>query len=144
MLIMIPLEKLLKKVPALCGAAVSALMFFVTRNINRGSLGFEGIKICELPDFLYNGYFSTYIGFKFPTFFSRDYFSLFPWLFLFIFGYFLYRIASEKKILNILTKKAARPLCFIGRHSLEIYLAHQPIVYFAFILIFGGEKGAVV
>ncbi len=130
MLLMIPLEKLLKRVPATAGVLGSMLLFFLTRNINLGYLGFEGMTLCELPNGLYRNLLTTYLGFPMPGFFSTDYFSLFPWLFLFLCGYFLYRICAEKNILQGKAfKLGCKPMSFIGRHSLMIYLLHQPVLY---------------
>lgn len=129
-LLMIPLERLLRKVPAAAGVAGSMILFLLTRNINKGYLGFEGIKLCRLPDELYQNLLSTFIGFPMQSFFSTDYFSLFPWLFLFLCGYFVYRMCAEK---NMLQGKVfcwnCKPISTIGRHSLLIYLLHQPILY---------------
>lgn len=130
MLLMIPLEKMLKKVPAAVGLAVSSLLFFLTRNINIGYLGFEEMTLCELPDGLYQNMFSTFLGFPMGGFFSTDYFSLFPWLFLFVCGYFLHCICLEKDLFRCkIFGVGCKPLSFIGRHSLIIYLVHQPVLY---------------
>ena len=63
--------------------------------------------------------------------FSSDYFSLFPWFFLFLSGYFLYRIVFEKGIANQLKecKTGNTFFDFLGRHSLILYLLHQPFLY---------------
>lgn len=130
MLLMIPLEKLLKKVPAAMGIAVSTLLFFLTRDVNFGYLGFEGIALWELPDGFYRNLLTTFLGFPKPGFYSTDYFSLFPWMFLFVCGYFLYRLFTERGWLTMsIFRVNCKPLSFIGRHSLLIYLLHQPILY---------------
>ena len=63
--------------------------------------------------------------------FSSDYFSLFPWFFLFLSGYFLYRIVFEKGIASPLKdwKTGNVFFDFLGRHSLVFYLLHQPLLY---------------
>ena len=130
MLLMIPFEKCLKKVPAAVGFWATALLFFLTRDINFGYLGFEGLHLCKLPDVLYANWFSTYLGFPMSGFYSMDYFSLFPWMFLFLSGYFGYRICAEKNALQSrMFRLNCKPLSFIGRHSLLIYLLHQPVLY---------------
>ena len=130
MLVMALLEKYLKKVPSLAGFLIMILFFICTKNINRGYLGFEIWNFLKLPDFLYKGMIMTFFGFTEPGFFSTDYFSLLPWLFLFLSGYFIYRMIDEKQ--NIMKKyftEGCRPLSFLGRHSLLIYMLHQPAVY---------------
>ena len=55
---------------------------------------------------------------------SSDYFPLLPWFFLFLTGYFLYNLRRREPLdwrLPVVTN--------MGRHSLLVYLAHQPVVY---------------
>ena len=129
-LLMTALEKLLKKVPAGLGAAASFLLFFVTRNCSRGSLGFEGLVLAPLPEGLYRNWLTAYLGFPQSGFFSADYFPLIPWLFLFVCGYFLYRLLHDRGLEERLFGRGRVPvLGWIGRHSLLVYLLHQPALY---------------
>lgn len=117
----------LQKVPAPLGLALSLSLFVFTRPVNGGSLGLLDHPLIALPDVLYQNYLTAYLGFPQPDFFSTDYFSLIPWLFLFLSGFYLYQLAGER-ILQI-QWKGIRPLNFIGRHALEIYVVHQPVIY---------------
>lgn len=129
-LLMTALEKVLKKIPAGPGAAVSFLLFGILRNCSRGNLGFEGLILAQLPDWLYRNHLTAYLGFPQPGFFSADYFPLIPWLFLFVCGYFLYRILHSRGLDAKLFAKGEVPvLNWIGRHSLLTYLLHQPALY---------------
>ena len=129
-LLMIPLEKLLKHIPALPGMAVSVLLFVVLRNCSRGNLGFEGLVVAPLPRWLYRNYLTAYLGFPQPGFYSTDYFALFPWILLFIAGYFLYRVLQAHRLNERLFARGQFPvLNWIGRHSLLVYLLHQPVLY---------------
>jgi uncharacterized membrane protein len=70
-----------------------------------------------------------------------DYMPLFPWLGVFLIGCVIGRICyKDKKTLftgrGKVMKAIARPVEFIGRHSLIIYLVHQPLVYAILFLIF--------
>lgn len=111
---------------------ICVVLFAITKRINYGVLGFSDVTVARLPRFLYNlGDFGNYLGFTEQTFFSTDYFSLFPWLFLFLTGYYFYKWMEEKQWLSSMTKAPSlgawwRP---IGRYSLIIYLLHQPVVY---------------
>lgn len=137
MLLVALTERFLQKLPAGVGLLSSAVLFFLTRNVNDGFLGFEGIRLVKLPGILYQGLFQTYLGFPAPSFYSTDYFSLIPWLFLFMAGYYTCRMVKEK---GRLSKPAfllrIEPFAFLGRHSLLIYLLHQPLLYFLFMLLF--------
>lgn len=131
MLLMIPLDKILPKnrVAGIIGLLISGLLFFVTRDINKGFLGFEGFELVKLPSGLYKGYPMTFLGFTDQSFYSSDYFSVMPWFFLFCFGYFLKPVLEntffEKKILT----KKCKPFELIGRHSFLIYMLHQVVIY---------------
>ncbi len=130
MLITIPLDRMLKKIPHLAGGIFSIALFFVARNCNDGFLGFEALKVLQLPKWLYSGNLSAYLGFPPSSFSSADYFSLIPWGFLFLTGYFLYHIMKDYNLdEKLIIKWNVKPLSFIGRHSLIIYMLHQPIIY---------------
>ena len=129
MLLTSAFDKALKKIPAAAGILIFFILFFFTRNINDGNIGFESLKLFELPEILYSGYAASYIGFTDPGFISADYFSLIPWFFLFVCGYFLHKLILSKGVPKVLTYMGFAPVNFIGRHSLIIYMIHQPVVY---------------
>lgn len=138
MLLMIPLERLLNRIPVLCGLPVSIVLFAVFKNINEGSLGFGPVNLLRLPEHWYQqGSLMTFLGFTDRSFFSADYFSLLPWFFLFTAGYFLYRMAQERALLDLPLKLKVRglPFTFLGKHSLLIYLLHQPVLYAGMLLL---------
>ena len=119
-------EKVINKIPPLWGVILCFGMFLFTKNINAGYMG-SGII---LPKSWYQNYLTTYLGFPFPGFFSTDYFSLFPWLFLFLTGVYLYGMVEKKQWWGSSFWQIKIPLLnFLGRHSLLIYLLHQPIIY---------------
>ena len=134
-LLMIPMDRLLQgRITDRAGLTVAAILFFLTKDVNLGYLGFEGLRLVRLPSGLYRGMFMTYLGFPAPGFFSTDYFSLIPWFFLFCCGYFAHGIVAgrsvgkaegeeQKKIPALL-----RGLCFLGRHAMAVYIIHQPAI----------------
>ena len=137
MLLLIPAEKLLKKLPTGTGLAISFGLFVVLRNVSAGSLGFEGFVLCPLPNSLYRNLLTAYLGFPHRGFFSTDYFPLLPWFFLFVAGYFLFRLLDERGLNEKLFAKGNVPvLNWLGRHSLIVYLLHQPILYGLCLLFF--------
>lgn len=135
-LLLIPLEKILKRIPALPGMVGCLLLFLVARNCNHGELGFETVSLMQLPRWLYRNDLTAYLGFPQPGFFSADYFPLLPWVFLFLFGYMLYRVLEQHHLNEQLFARGQVPvLSWMGRHSLLIYLLHQPVLYGAGLLI---------
>ena len=110
--------KPIKKINSKVTLILSLILFLITYKINYGI-------ICglELPKYLYNGLFATYLGFRDTGFYSADYFSLLPWIFLFLFGFCFY------DNIRTLPNVSIKPINFIGRHSLLIYLLHQPVIY---------------
>ena len=129
-LLTIPLDPLLKRIPARAGLAGSFCLFLLLRDVNDGFLGFEGARILALPRELHQNLFTAFLGFPPGGFHSSDYFSLLPWFFLFLTGYFLYPLRRETSASLRLPVVTA-----MGRHSLLIYLLHQPAVYGLLMLL---------
>ena len=136
MVLTVPVDRLTRHLPAGAGLAASAALFALTRNVNRGTWGFEGLVLGTVPAGLYRDHLTAYLGFPGPGFFSTDYFSLAPWLFLFLSGYFLYRLCGEKILDAAARVPDCRPLSALGRRSLAVYLLHQPVIYGALYLLF--------
>lgn len=129
MLLLIPMEKLLLKLRAEIGLVGSFLLFLLFRNVNTGYLGFGNWNILKLPDGFYENLFTTYLGFPQKGFFSADYFSLLPWFFLFLTGFYLYQLVQKNHMMEKLFSWRVPGFDVIGRHSLLIYLLHQPAVF---------------
>ena len=119
----------LRPFPAALGLALSAMAFFITRGVPAGYLGFESLKICPLPTWLYQLDLLAILGLPGPGFYSADYFPVVPWVFLYLCGYFLWRIVGCRSTVMKMLRPGIAPLSFIGRHSLLIYLLHQPVVF---------------
>ena len=134
-LLLIPLDKVFRKIPAWAGLGGALLLFALTKNVSRGSLGFEGLVLCRLPRWLYATDLFAVAGFPSPTFWSTDYFPLLPWFFLFCAGYFLWSLLDKSPRAKELLRPGLRPLSFLGRHSLVIYLIHQPALMAVFTVL---------
>ncbi|MBQ3379946.1 MAG: DUF1624 domain-containing protein [Clostridia bacterium] len=96
-----------------------------------------------LAPFVFMAAFIILLVVKFPTvsvphlyafglpdadFVSSDYYPLLPNVFLFLFGTSLTPYLLKEKPKSFLMRTHARPLDFVGRHALIIYLLHQPIM----------------
>ncbi len=125
-LICTPLKKLITKIPFVLGFIIFSGLFLATYNIQAGYIGFMPDFAIKLPDILYSTDYTMMFGFYSPSFYSADYFPLIPWLFLFMAGICLGK--KIHKLPKILKKRHIRPLAFVGRHTLVIYIAHQPII----------------
>jgi len=78
-------------------------------------------------------YWLVWLGFKPTAFYTVDYYPLLPWFGVVLIGIFIgntlypnlkrkYQLKDHSKFIPI------RFICFLGRHSLIIYLVHQPII----------------
>lgn len=81
------------------------------------------------------------LGIHEPSFWSVDYTPIFPWLGVVLIGMgagaFLYAGATRHFTLKPLPDCFVRPLSFLGRHSLVIYLIHQPVIILLLALVTG-------
>lgn len=94
---------------------------------------FLGILLAAIGVYLSNFTFDfpwlLWLGFA-PSFSTFDYFPLLPWLGLVLVGMFFGRRLYK----NGRTRVKRKPLtgsgvvCFLGRHSLIIYVLHQPVL----------------
>lgn len=132
MLLLFPIRRLLYKIPHYIGIAVSFLLFLFTYSVDDGSLAFGKIL---LPDSLYKNMFTAFWGFPHRGFSSADYFPFFPWVFLFLTGFFLCSLVKRLKETPKFLYFKIPVFEFIGRRALIIYLAHQPLLYALTMLI---------
>lgn len=128
-------RKLLSKIPSWLGLLLSVVLFVLTRYINDGYIGLWSHEIQSMPNAMYQGWVASFFGFTDPSFWSTDYFSFFPWIFLFLVGFYLSRICKNSGFLDTAFFTLKIPFfSWFGRHSLIVYLLHQPILY-AIVLI---------
>ena len=78
----------------------------------------------------------TALGFPEPGFFSGDYFSYFPWIFLYLCGYFLYELLMKREPLQKFLQSRTYVLGWIGRKSLILYMLHQPVLLLVLECVF--------
>jgi len=134
-LLMIPLNKVLKHVNVYIGFIISVVLFVITKWSDDGYVGVGDTEFFAYPESWYANNFTAYLGFPEGSFTSADYFPVIPWFFIFVAGYFLYGIFKKNNWFGILKPHTIKPVEWVGRHSLIIYLAHQPVIYAVLILI---------
>jgi uncharacterized membrane protein len=123
-------EDKLRKIPAILMIVVCAAIFALTYNIQ---LGFVGIKgVCEIPlpaELTANNMLYPY-GILKGGFYSVDYEPLLPWFFLYFGGTYIggLIVKYREKLPKFCYANFLPPISFIGRHSLLIYILHQPII----------------
>lgn len=74
-------------------------------------------------------------GFPSREFYSADYYPLFPYFFIFVAGTAIGRPIRDGKFPDWFYSFRIPFFEFIGRHSLIIYLLHQPIIFGLIILV---------
>ena len=135
MLLLIPLDKQLKRLNPWLGLGLCFLLFLLFRHVDSGWLGLGSFRLL-LPAGLYSTRLLTPLGFPYPGFRSSDYFPLLPWFFLYLCGYFLNGVfAAHPRWQRPLTCKLP-VLDTVGRKALPIYLIHQPLCMLVCVIIF--------
>ena len=135
MLIFALLHKLLEKISTAWGLRLSLLLFLLFQNVSRGWIGFGPARLM-LPAFLYRTNVLFPLGFFGPNFSSSDYYPLLPWLFLFLFGAFWGRLWKAGKMPLFVYETHIKPLAYLGRHTIFVYLVHQPVIYGVLMVVF--------
>lgn len=129
------LETPLCKLPAGIAMSCAAAAFYLLFSLPSGIVG--GLTYhFQVPRALYSTSFLFPLGLPDSGFFSSDYYPLIPWLFLFLCGSYGGFYVKSRRLPDFVYRKHLPPLAFIGRHTLPIYLFHQPIVFGLFSLLF--------
>ena len=135
-LLMIPLKNLLDKLPPVFMTVLCFTLFMLSFEISDGYIGYYGLFITSLPEFLYKNLFTAFFGFPFIGFATSDYYPLMPWIFMFFFGFFLWKVMKKSdKLMNFFSFRV-KALEKVGKWSLYIYMAHQPVIMGVLLLIF--------
>lgn len=115
---------LIERTNATLGAGIMLVLFLLTYGISDGTMLFG---LIDLPAFKTNIFMP--LGFYNAEFHSADYFSILPWIFMFIFGAFVGKYAKNGSFPEWTYKRRAKLFAFVGRNSLWFYLGHQVMLY---------------
>ena len=122
------IDRFLDKISPAWGIALMTFLTVITYNIPSRYIGVTGLVEIGLPNVLYNSGFLFPFGFIGYGFVSSDYFPLFPWVFIFLAGSYFGVYLKGNKLPEGFYKGRSRPLAFVGRHTMIIYLLHQPLI----------------
>ena len=123
---------LLKKIPSYLGLIISTLGFLLTFIfISKPNMSYTLVKSPYLFPF---GFFNS-------SFYSADYFPIFPWIFIYLFGYYLGNTNIIERFENFLLKGKFPLLRILGKYAIIIYVIHQPVIYGLATLIGGLFNG---
>ncbi len=117
------------------GILICAILYAFTSGIGKGEMSFGKLIALNIPDILYNYNFLFPLGIYSDTFYSADYFPVFPHIFLFLAGTFTGIYAVKGSFPRTLYKRRVPLFSFFGRHALVIYVIHQPIIFGVMYLI---------
>ena len=123
-------ENRLRKLPTAVMLAVCAVIFALTFNITDGYIGFKGVFEIDLPEQLLKNNLLYPYGFVKGGYASVDYEPLLPWFFLYFGGTYIGGFITRHRdsLPKFCYANPLPPLSLIGRHSLLIYVLHQPII----------------
>ena len=113
-----------EKIPLAVGLISCAVLTFCFAWVEFGKFA----AVIPLPGFLYKTNLLFPFGMYSATFYSADYFPILPWIFVFLFGTYLGRLAKAGKFPAFTYKSRVPFLSFIGKHALWIYVLHQPVI----------------
>lgn len=135
-LLMLLLEKLLKKMPAICGMTVCFLLFLICKQIQFGQIGIPGLLQIQVPNLLYSIRILTPLGFPYEGFHSSDYFPVIPWIFLYLCGFYFNQIFTKHSTWQKCAHRKLPCLSVLGSKTIWIYLLHQPLSMLICTLLF--------
>ncbi len=120
-------ERWLRRCPSGAGFAAAAALFALCWGVPRGYLGWQGLGLA-LPGQLYRFDLGFVLGLPEAGFASGDYYPLLPWGLLFLAGSFAGRTVFAMRSPGWFFRSRLPALAWVGRHTLWVYLLHQPLL----------------
>ena len=129
------LRPLLDRIHPAAGLAACGFLLLVTwwvPHYQGGMFGIKGLLTWAVPESFKQPWLYP-IGFGYL--YSSDYFPILPWIFCFIGGSFFGVWAARGQLPNWMYVRRVPFLSKVGRHTLLIYIVHQPVIYAVCYLI---------
>lgn len=122
-------ERLPGRLSPFAGILLCAVLYPFTNGISTGMLSYGELFVLEIPEQLYQTDYLMPLGIHSPSFFSADYFPVFPDIFIFFGGVFAGRYFKANGFPEWAYPQRIKPLGFLGRGALIVYIAHMPLIY---------------
>ena len=124
------LRPLLDKLPPLVGMFVCAALLLLTWWVpayRESVFGIPGLFTLPVPETWREMPLLYPLGFSYVP--GADYFPLLPWIFCFLGGSYVGIWAKQGRFPRWMIRRRIPALSWIGRHTLIIYILHQPVIY---------------
>lgn len=108
------------------GFLLCALLALCTFGIRSGYVGIPGLWELAYPAAWAQNPWLIPLGFSAA---GSDHFPLLPWLFVFLAGSYLGVPFALRQMPQLFYRNRSRFLGFVGRHTIYVYVLHQPVVY---------------
>jgi len=125
--------RLLSTLKPSLGLGICYMAFLLTYNTQSGVIKLGALQLASWPRWLYAQNLA-FIGFPGPSFVSADYVPLLPHIFMFWMGFYTYGLVVNRAPVLLSSCNFPKFNC-LGKHSLIIYLVHQPLLFGIFTLL---------
>lgn len=123
------LRKPMSKINPFVGILLCAVLYPFFSQIEYGILRYGNLAVFQLPESLYESNWLMPFGIYSDSFFSADYFPIFPNVFIFLAGSFLGAYLVKNGFPKWSYPKRNAFFGFLGRNALIIYIAHMPAIF---------------
>lgn len=137
MLLFAVFGRLVERIPWGIGLLLALALFALTKDVTAGRIGLQGLFSWPLPEVLYSTKYLFFLGLPGPGLpASADYYPLLPWVFLFFAGSHFGKPLREGSFPDGMYQTRFRSFAFLGKHTIWIYLLHQPVLIGVLELVF--------
>lgn len=135
MLIFALIKPALNIIPPAWGIVLCMILYVLTAGIGDGYLGIAPDFKLVIPAQFYDLPCLFPIGICTADFTSADYFPIFPRIFLFLAGTYFGIFVKSEKLPAWVCKTRVKPVAWLGRKALLVYIVHVPVLYALIALV---------